>query len=138
MRAPTEAALCAKAIRELLKKQFPGKAFRVTSQNYSGGNSVDVSYVGQYPPIREVEKVVSPFKDGDFNGMEDIYEYRKPNGLPRAKFVSVTRRTDPKDRETIIAKYSLIDDQDTQKRFSCYLDQFIWQTDCRESSEASK
>lgn len=43
-RRTTEVAECAKAIRQVLKAQFPNIKFSVKSENYSGGDSVRVKY----------------------------------------------------------------------------------------------
>ena len=72
------AKLAAKNIRTELKRGFPGIKFSVTSDVYSGGDSVDVRwYMG--PTVKEVEKITGKYQEGSFNGMEDIYEYDSEN-----------------------------------------------------------
>jgi hypothetical protein len=69
-------ARCAANIREELKRTFPGIVFKVTSESFSGGNSIDVRWkLG--PTRKEVEAITDKYKAGSFNGMEDIYNYDK-------------------------------------------------------------
>jgi hypothetical protein len=65
--------LGAKNIRAELKRAFPGVKFSVTSDSYTGGNSIDVHW--QAGPITEdVKKITDKYQEGHFDGMEDIYE----------------------------------------------------------------
>ena len=102
----TIAAQTAKAIRKELKAAFPNEKFRVRSETYSMGNAVSV-YIGEYVKtgardcrgwdvmeknevMKEVEKIISKYKYGSFNGMEDIYEYtNRRDDIPQVKFVSL-------------------------------------------------
>jgi hypothetical protein len=87
----TGAAACADAIRAELKQVFPKVKFSVRSSTFSGGNSVDVSW-NDFLMTKEVEKIVSKYQYGSFNGMEDIYEYTNNiEGLAQAKYVSCHR-----------------------------------------------
>jgi len=64
--------LGAKNIRAELKRAFPGIKFSVTSDSYTGGNSIDVHW--QAGPTKEaVEKITGKYQEGHFDGMEDIY-----------------------------------------------------------------
>ena len=113
----TEAA---KAIRKELKNKFPGTKFSVTSQSYSMGNSVRISYENG-PTSSSVNELVDKYQDGDFDGMEDLYNYRSnPDNLPRAKYVIVQRYIsqsiiDAKTKE--IAKYWGIKDMNNDKEW---------------------
>lgn len=85
----SEHAHVAKLIRQELKKH--GVKGRVSAKSYSGGSSVRVELDN---PLAATAALVSKFCDrfqmGDFNGMEDIYEYRKDDDdLPKVKFVFV-------------------------------------------------
>lgn len=60
----------AKNMRKQLKKHFPGFKFSVTSDY----NSVNIKWVDG-PTGKQVEELVKIFQAGNFNGMEDIYEY---------------------------------------------------------------
>lgn len=70
--------LAAENIRRELKRRFPKVKFKVTSDSYSGGNSVDVRWTDG-PTAKDVEAVADRHKGGSFNGMEDIYEYDRGN-----------------------------------------------------------
>ena len=90
----SSAKLAAKNIRTQLKRAFPGVKFSVTSDTYSGGDSVDISWeLG--PTSKEVEAITGQYQRGDFNGMEDIYENNRENVWPQifggAKYVSENR-----------------------------------------------
>ncbi len=80
-------------IRRHLAKLFPGVKFSVTSKIFSGGNSIDISWdYGPTSPV--VDKACDIFKEGDFDGMDDSYTYRR-NQFPRvfggAKYVMAQR-----------------------------------------------
>lgn len=68
-------ALAAANIRKLLKQEYPGHKFSVTSSSFSMGNSVDIKWTDG-PTTDEVRKIEWLFSEGSFNGMEDIYEYK--------------------------------------------------------------
>ena len=86
----TIAAQAAAAIRKELKAIFPGSKFRVTSKNYSGGNSVRIEHISG-PVDSAIESLASKYKMGSFNGMTDCYEYSNSNeDLPQVKFVFVS------------------------------------------------
>jgi glyceraldehyde-3-phosphate dehydrogenase/erythrose-4-phosphate dehydrogenase len=88
----TEAAKAAKLIREELKKAFPGMKFSVTSDNFSMGDAVRISYQDG-PKSDKVEAIVKKYQYGNFNGMEDIYEISNSiEGLFQVKFVTISRR----------------------------------------------
>lgn len=79
------------AIKAELKKEFSNIKFSVTSDSYSGGNSVHISWING-PTVAEVEKFSSKYQYGQFNGMEDIYEYTNSiEGLPQVKYVQEQR-----------------------------------------------
>lgn len=89
MKQMTQAAQVAKEIRAILKAN--GVKGSVRSENYSGGNSVRV-YLDQ-----EISNVLyakiyfeaDKFRAGQFNAMEDIYEYRSVDG-PSADYIFFT------------------------------------------------
>ena len=90
-RTLTGAALCALAIREELKKQFPSYKFSVTSDNFAGGNSVHISWTDG-PTEEQVTKFTNKYQYGHFNGMEDMYENSNSrDDIPQAKFVTENR-----------------------------------------------
>lgn len=61
-------------IRKVLKNTY-GKQVKFSVKSSSHG-SVGVSWIDG-PTSSEVDKLLSPFKAGSFNGMEDMYEYHK-------------------------------------------------------------
>ena len=67
-------ALAAKNIKTELKRIYPNTKFTVKSDSYSGGNSVHIDWTNG-ATSEMVNKIVDKYQEGDFNGMEDIYEY---------------------------------------------------------------
>ena len=61
----------AKLVRTALKKNFPGVKFSVRSSVYSGGASIDVSWV-LGPTTREVDAVAGQYESADFDGSIDM------------------------------------------------------------------
>ena len=85
------AALTAKEIRIKLKNQFPGIKFRVTSMNYSGGNSVDIEWEDG-ASSEMVNKIIGKYEYGSFDGMTDSYNYDNARkDVPQAKYVMCHR-----------------------------------------------
>lgn len=90
-RTKTTHAAAAQAIRQDLKKAFPGVKFKVRSSSFSMGNSVDVDWIDG-PTRDEVNRIIGRYQYGHFDGMQDLYEYsNRRNDLPQAKFVSGNR-----------------------------------------------
>lgn len=84
-------AQAAQAIREELKANFKGIKFSVTSEGYSMGDNVNVSWQDG-PTSDQVEAITGKYQAGHFNGMEDIYEYDKnPANVPQTKYLFCTR-----------------------------------------------
>ena len=131
----TQSALAAKEIRTLLKKYFPLIKFSVTSENYSGGDSVNVKYTNGVP-TREVEKLINKYQYGHFDGMTDMYEYSNSvEGMPQTKYLFVSREVSQEFRQSIkekIAKDFGIKEQSNEQewfgKFNCWSDQVIWKT----------
>jgi hypothetical protein len=90
-RRTTEAGDAAKEIRQVLKMAFPGQKFEVSSKNYSGGNSIRISYING-PTRKEVERYVNDFEYGQFDGMTDMYNITNRNkNIPQVKYLFVNR-----------------------------------------------
>lgn len=89
MKAISEHAAVAKAIRAELKKN--GIKARVHSESYTGGNSVHVCLQDALPAVvKNVSLFADQYQMGNFNGMEDIYDYSNVNDdLPQVKYVFV-------------------------------------------------
>lgn len=83
------AAQAAAMIRKELKKN--GIAASVRSENYSMGNSVNVTLTDPMPAtLRKVKEFAGQFQYGHFNSMEDIYEHSNSRkDIPQAKHVFV-------------------------------------------------
>ena len=81
-------------IRIQLKRAFPGIKFSVTSEVFSGGDSINIKWA-MGPTGREVEAITARYQEGHFNGMEDIYENNRENVWPElfggAKYVCENR-----------------------------------------------
>lgn len=73
MKNKSTVAKCAALVRQELKEKFPLTKFKVNSQNYSMGDSVNVSWIDGAAE-NEVEELLAKYQYGRFNGMEDIYE----------------------------------------------------------------
>lgn len=81
----------AKAIRQELKAKFPTVKFRVTSESFSMGDAVHISWVDGCK-TEQVEKIVSKYQYGHFNGMEDIYESdNRRADIPQVKYIQTSR-----------------------------------------------
>jgi len=99
----TGAAQAAAAIREELKTKFKGVKFSVTSENFSMGNSVNITWTDG-PTEDEVQEITGKYQYGHFNGMEDIYEYsNRREDIPQAKYVSEHRKQSEETRAAIDA-----------------------------------
>ena len=93
----TGAAATAKAIRERLKAEFPEVKFSIKSDNFSGGNSVHISWMDG--PIESlVSRITDAYQYGNFDGMTDCYNYHNISpdlGCPGSKYVSCSRSQSP-------------------------------------------
>ena len=87
----TQAAQASKSIKKMLAGKYQNIKFKVTSKNYAGGNSVDISW-NLGPVDEDIEKLVSKYQYGHFDGMIDCYEYSNTrNDIPQSKFVFAQR-----------------------------------------------
>lgn len=88
------AALGSRNLKKELAHAFPGVKFSVTSDTFSGGDSISVHWT-LGPTTNEVESISDKYQEGSFNGMEDIYETDHDNVWPElfggAKYVHATR-----------------------------------------------
>lgn len=87
----SDLVVAAKNIRAELRERFPQTKFGVKSKRFSGGDSITVTWTDG-PTTDAVRAVVDRYRDGDFDGMTDSYNYRagpKPNGS--AKYVQCER-----------------------------------------------
>lgn len=70
--------VAARNIRKELKKAFPGIKFSVRSKGYSGGNDIRVEWTDG-PTLKAVQEIANKYKQGDFDGMTDSYNYDRRN-----------------------------------------------------------
>jgi len=66
-------ARAAKNMKKELKQAYPHIKFSVTSDSFSMGNSISVSWTDG-APASEIKKITDKYQYGSFNGMDDIYE----------------------------------------------------------------
>ena len=73
----------ATVIKQFVKQNFPSLKVWAVSDTYSGGSSTRVSVCNKdgsevdYETFKEISKWKHILQGGNFNGMEDIYEYRE-------------------------------------------------------------
>ena len=88
----------AKNIRIELKQAFPSIKFSVKTSRFSGGDSIDI-YWTDGPTTSQVDEIANRYEAGSFDGMEDIYNYRKDHGwtdaFGDAKYISTSRDYSP-------------------------------------------
>lgn len=76
-------------VRQFMKQKFPGVKFQISTDSFSGGDSVGV-YLNPMNVTKEQYKEISGelqarFEYGKFNSMEDIYEYSQD--APNFEFI---------------------------------------------------
>ena len=104
-------AQCAAAIRSELKATFPGIKFSVTSESFSMGNAVRISYTDG-PTKDAVEEIVAKYQYGSFNSMEDLYESNNVIAdLPQAKYITINRAMSPETKSAIMAEMGIAPDK---------------------------
>lgn len=87
----------AKNVRTQLKAAFPGIKFRVTTDRFSMGDSLHVSWIDG-PETARVEAIVKRYQAGRFDGMTDCYEYSGSAwtaAFGDAKYTSCSRTYSP-------------------------------------------
>lgn len=109
----TTSSQAAQAIRKELKTAFPLIKFSVRSDNYAGGNSVDVRYDNGVPS-KVVDEIVKKYQYGYFDGMTDSYTTQNVNEtIPQVQYVMVQRNvTDDifsKVKLEIAKKFGIVD-----------------------------
>jgi Large polyvalent protein associated domain 29 len=104
----TQSAICAKAIKAELTKAYPNIKFSVSSENFSMGNAVRVSYEDG-PTTEIIEAITEKYQYGHFDGMTDMYENsNRRDDLPQAKYVTVSRHMSETTKLSLIEKLSKI------------------------------
>lgn len=128
----TEAAKAAAAIRKELKAA--GIKARVTSKNYSGGNSIRVALADELPATAKAINLElrSRYQQGHFDGMTDMYEDSNSNAdIPQVKFVFVENNLSDEIRQAAwdYAKSHWADMEDAPESVND-----AWQFHCRNGS----
>ena len=84
-------AKAAKAIRAELKAAFKGVKFSVTSQSFSMGDSVSISWTDG-PTISEVDAITDKYEYSDFDSINDTWNFKnRRDDIPQTKFVLTHR-----------------------------------------------
>ncbi len=87
----------AENIRTELKREFPGVKFSVRIET-RGSSSINIGWTDG-PTTEQVKKITDKYQQGNFNGMEDIYEYNRENlwcdVFGGAKYVFENRHESP-------------------------------------------
>src|SRR4051812_47791020 len=71
-RHKTGAAKGAAQLRTALKELWPNITFRIRSETYSGGDSINICW-NFGPTSKEVDAIANQWQDGYFDGMQDMY-----------------------------------------------------------------
>lgn len=85
-------AMAAKAIREELKKAYPGIKFSVRSSTAALCSAVDVktAHKFSYEQQQEIYRLLNRFQMGSFDGMTDCYDYDNVNyNIPQVKYITL-------------------------------------------------
>jgi|GEM_PF-1753200 len=72
--ALSDRILATRNLRIELERAFPGHKFSITSETFSGGDSIDVRWEDG-ALYDDVNKIVKKYQEGHFDGMTDMYEY---------------------------------------------------------------
>lgn len=145
--AKSSAALAAQMIRKEIKAAFPGVNFTCRSENYSGGNSVDVNMIDQPREIYDaIKKITGKYQMGHFDGMVDCYEYSNSrDDIPQVKFVFCRNDISPAKRQEVysgIRQYwqggnELPESYEAGQNIwfqNCYISEFVWREFNREAA----
>lgn len=98
----TKAAQAAKQIKKKLVKAFPNTKFSVRSDNFAGGDSVDIHWTDG-PTEEAVNEHAAMHQYGHFNGMNDMYYNSNVNKeIPQVRFVMTHRDMSDETRAAII------------------------------------
>jgi hypothetical protein len=108
----------AKMIRKALKASFPATKFSVRSHSYSGGSSIDISWIDG-PMESEVDAISKFYQGASFDGMTDMKDYfnsliiLEGDDLPTevhfgADFVFTSRKVSSEYKAALIAKFEEI------------------------------
>ena len=132
MKKMTEHAQVAKMIRKDLKEAYPLVKFSVTSKSFANGDSVSIKWENG-PTTEMIKSITNRYQAGDFNAMEDIYEYDHSKAdTPTVKYVMQNRIISDDKRAEIKTEIEnkfgcdLSDQQGIFDRFRCWPDTLIY------------
>lgn len=98
--------VAAKNIRTELKRAFPAVKFSVRTSQYSGGNSIDVTWTDG-PAAQQVERITAKYSGGSFDGMTDCYDYKSSpwtEVFGEAKYLHCRRDYSDKTVQSVIRR----------------------------------
>jgi hypothetical protein len=91
MKTQSTVAQCAAAVRRDLKEKYPSIKFGVRSESFSMGDAVNVKWIDG-PLQEEVASLLAKYQSGQFNSMEDYYEFTNSrDDIPQTKYLQCTR-----------------------------------------------
>lgn len=105
----------ARNLRAQLRARWPGIKFSVRTSRYSGGNSIDVSWIDG-PTDDQVSAIAKHYQAGHFDGMTDCYEYHRgawTEAFGAVRFVFTCREYSPAALAWAKAKFG------EEERFRC-------------------
>jgi len=130
-------AMAASEIRRELKKAYPTIKFSVTSECFSMGNSVRIHWTDG-PTADQIDSIVKKYQYGNFDGMQDLYEYNNCiDGIPQVKYVQTSRtisdtiKMDVKDKIEKLYGIDMSDERAVMDKFGCWPDQLVWRETCK-------
>ena len=86
MKFKSESSQAAILIRKELKNIFAATKFSVNSS----GNNINVSWLNG-PSSNEIKKITVKYKAGNFDTMQDSYDFNNKNDLPKCMFINIIR-----------------------------------------------
>jgi hypothetical protein len=107
-------ALASKNIKTELAHTFPRQTFSVTSESFSMGNAVRISW-DNGPTAEEVDEVTDKYEYGTFDAMTDMSGYKQTGNVFRglygdAKYVSTSRTITDDTYQAVAAEFGKVFD----------------------------
>jgi hypothetical protein len=125
-RPKSDSATTATAIKLNLKAIFPGVKFSVRSDNFSMGDSVDISWTDG-PKSDLVDLIADMYQSGSFDGMTDMYNYCDIDQrlkAPGAKYVSTHRNLSEDFKKSLLPYLRKYQPEETWRSSSEEFDQY--------------